>query len=80
MSELRIARERQGLTQTELAKRAGILVSRYNMIEKGHRPATPEIAQRVAGILEVSVDAVFLPGSFTIRELTATERAEPSNG
>lgn len=38
------------------------------MIEKGERPATPELAEQIASLLKVKKEDIFLPQSFTVRE------------
>jgi DNA-binding XRE family transcriptional regulator len=67
-SNLRNKRELQGETTVSMARRLGIGASRYYMIENGQRPATPEIANRIAAIFCVPVEEIFLPQSFTVRD------------
>lgn len=68
-SKLRIVRESRGLTTVVMSQRLGIGQSRYSMIETGQRPASLEIATKTAEILDVSICEIFLPQSFTVREV-----------
>lgn len=45
------AREKAGLTQTELAKRLGASIALVSMIESGDRRATPAMLLRLADAL-----------------------------
>lgn len=53
---------------TALANSVGIAPSRMSMIETGQRPASRELAQKIADELCVPLEDVFLPDSFTVRE------------
>ena len=68
-TELRNLREKKGVTVTSMAVRLKIGVSRYYMIENGERPASPEITNKIATILGVKPEDIFLPRSFTVREV-----------
>lgn len=70
---LKRLREGSGLTQTAMAAKLEIGVSRYNMIEHGHRPASPEIVRAICRILGVDEQALFLPSSFTLRRMNAPD-------
>lgn len=72
---LKRLREGSGFTQTEMAAKLGIGVSRYNMIEHGNRPASPEIVRAICRILGVDEQALFLPASFTLRRINIPESA-----
>jgi len=74
-SALRALREKKGETVTSMAAKLDIGVSRYYMIETGARPATPELAARIAAILGVDQNALFLPQSFTVREVDLAKEA-----
>lgn len=52
------ARERSGLTKTQLAERVGVGLSLISEIEKGTRNATPPLLLKIAGALNCPV--VFL--------------------
>lgn len=53
---LRIARERRGFTQKEMAERLGVAKSTYSLYESGNRePGVPTI-KKIADILCVSAD------------------------
>ena len=47
-----------GLTQPELAERAGIARSTYSLIERGGLALRPDMAERIASVLDVDVDDV----------------------
>jgi transcriptional regulator with XRE-family HTH domain len=70
-SRLRELREQRGETITSMAAKLEIGVSRYYMIESGARPASPELAEKIAKILGVETEYLFLPQSFTVREVEA---------
>ncbi|MGH3823608.1 MAG: helix-turn-helix domain-containing protein [Pseudonocardiaceae bacterium] len=63
VAELRKAR---GITQTALARRAGISVSLLSKIEIGDRTLTPGIAAVIAGALQISLGALY--GEATVAE------------
>jgi transcriptional regulator with XRE-family HTH domain len=71
-SILRELREQRGETITSMAAKLEIGVSRYYMIESGARPASPELAEKIAAILGVETEHLFLPQSFTVREVEAS--------
>lgn len=56
-------------TLSSLALALGIPLSRLSMIASGHRPATVEVASRIAEEMGVTIDDIFLPDSFTVREV-----------
>lgn len=70
---LKVIRKDKRISLSAMAKDLGIGVSRYFLIENGERPATPEIAERIAGILGVAKDVLFLPRSFTVRKINSDE-------
>lgn len=55
-----------------MANKLDIGISRYYMIEAGDRPATPKIANQISEILNVKQEDIFLPQSFTAREISKT--------
>lgn len=57
---LRGARNREGLTQKELAARAGVSQVYISRMENRKRPIGKEIAKRLAGVLNVDY-RIFLP-------------------
>jgi transcriptional regulator with XRE-family HTH domain len=65
---LKQVREQRGETVTSMARKLGVGVSRYYMIESGARPATSELVRQIAVILGMKSEALFLPLSFTVRE------------
>ena len=72
-SVLRLLRERVGETVTSMAAKLDIGISRYWMIESGTRPATPELADKIAKIVGTETAVLFLPQSFTVREHATKE-------
>jgi len=71
-SQLKIFREQKDETLESMAVKLQIGISRYYYIEIGKRPASPVLAERIANILGVKEDEIFLPQSFTVRKLDAT--------
>ena len=67
---LRKIRIKSGETISSMAKFLDMRPSRYYMIEVGERPATPQLAEKIASLLKVKVDNIFLPQSFTARKTT----------
>ena len=66
-TKLRELRERQGITQQDMAKRLEYTVTSYNKIEKGHRQMSVKRAMEAARILNCSLDEIFLPSDFPKR-------------
>ncbi len=62
---LREYRKEKGLTQSQMAEMIGIVVSSYNMYETGQRSVPIAKAEKIATILNVKVDEIFLPKKFT---------------
>jgi transcriptional regulator with XRE-family HTH domain len=71
-SQLKIFRVQKDETLESMAGKLHIGISRYYYIENGKRPATPVLAEKIANILGVKEDEIFLPQSFTVRKLEAT--------
>lgn len=71
-SQLKTIREQRGETLESMASKLQIGISRYFYIETGKRPASPVLAEKIANILGVKEDEIFLPLSFTARKLDAT--------
>lgn len=59
-------RNKKGKTQAEMAKLLGIGVSTYNLYENGGRKVPDRIATKIAQILEVNKNDIFLPATFTV--------------
>lgn len=55
-ARLRAAREKRGLTQSELAKRAGLQMSAISHFETGTRKPSFDNLRRVADALDVTTD------------------------
>lgn len=53
---VRVWREERGLSQGELAAKAGIVTSYLNMIENGKRAGTAAKLKRIATVLGVDLD------------------------
>ena len=74
--ELAMARERQGLTQEQVAQKAQIrqpMIARY---ERGQLPSTSTLL-RLAGALDV--DIIFSSGQCTIRPTTTSSSNAPKS-
>ncbi|MDO7787900.1 helix-turn-helix transcriptional regulator [Desulforamulus aquiferis] len=66
LSKLRISK---GITQEQMAKMLGIGVSTYNQHENSQRTIPYEIAEKIAEILDVGIEDIFLPVRFTVSKL-----------
>lgn len=73
LSELRISK---GITQEQMAKKLDIGVSTYNQYENSQRSIPYKIAKKIANILEVKVEDIFLPTRFTVSK---TNKPKVSN-
>lgn len=51
--QLREAREKAGLSQTELAKKAGINANYYAVVERGEKNISYEKLQRILKVLNI---------------------------
>ncbi len=60
MNNLKILREKNEMTQTQLAEILGISVQRYNMYELGKRNLPSKIAVNISKALNTSLDEIFL--------------------
>jgi transcriptional regulator with XRE-family HTH domain len=60
---VRELRERQGLTQAQLAERAQVALSYVTMLEAGqHTSLAPQVLQRIARALNVPAKRLLEPG------------------
>lgn len=81
MQNLRAIRETQGLTQAQLAEKAGVNQATISKIEKGTANFTSDMVSKLAGALNVSEAELFgLPELHlrilhAIRKLDESERA-----
>lgn len=66
MNKLKEARIKTGKTQEEISKEVGIAVSTYNMYEKETRRTPIKTAKKIAQVLNVDVEDIFLPQTFTV--------------
>lgn len=53
---LKIARERKGLSQKDLAENIGVAKSTYSLYESGNREPNVQTIKKIADVLEVSAD------------------------
>lgn len=56
MDRLRLARERRGLSQKEIAEHLGITPQAYGYYERGERKPGAENLRKIANLLDISVD------------------------
>ena len=65
-SILKKERKNKGLSQQGMAQKLGIPVASYNQYEQGKRGVPAVVAKKIALILEVDVEKIFLQKSFTV--------------
>lgn len=53
---LKIARERKGISQKEMAENIGVAKSTYSLYESGNREPNVQTIKKIADILNVSAD------------------------
>lgn len=58
-NKIKIARKKQGLTQTQVAQKAGISIRAYKMYEAGERIPRADIAVLIADAIGSSVEGLF---------------------
>ncbi|WP_213974943.1 helix-turn-helix transcriptional regulator [Tepidanaerobacter acetatoxydans] len=68
-------RNLKGKTQAQMAKMLGIGVSTYNLYENGGRKVPEKIATKIAKILEVDKNDIFLPATFTVSKTNKKQTA-----
>lgn len=66
MSQLADERQKRHFTQEYMASKLGICVSTYCQYETGSRNVPKNIAEKIASILMISVEDIFLPHKFTV--------------
>lgn len=59
-------RKNKNISQIEMARRLDIPVSTYNMYENGNRKVPENVAKKIANLLDVKVEDIFLPATFTV--------------
>ena len=64
---LREERERQGISQYELAPKAGLSASTLSVIERELRNPTLDTLLRIAGVLEVELGGLLTQASAEVR-------------
>ncbi len=55
---LKIARERKGISQKELAEAIGVAKSTYSLYESGNREPNVQTIKKIADVLNVSADTL----------------------
>lgn len=53
---LKVARERKGISQKELAENIGVAKSTYSLYESGNREPNVQTIKKIADVLNVSAD------------------------
>jgi len=59
-------RKKLNISQIDMAKMLQIPVSTYNMYENGKRKVPEKVANKIAEILNVKLEEIFLPATFTV--------------
>ncbi|MDD2649089.1 MAG: helix-turn-helix transcriptional regulator [Eubacteriales bacterium] len=60
-TKIRMYRQRQGLTQAQLAGRVAVSTSFIGHIERGSRKASIETLESICRVLKISMDSVAMP-------------------
>lgn len=68
ITPFKIARNKRGLTQTDLAKIANIDQANISRIESGLQIPTPEVAEKLAKALRISELQIFYPHRYKNKE------------
>lgn len=61
-------RKEKKYTQEKMAEMLGISVAAYNLYENGGRRVPEKIASKIAQILGVNKNEIFLPETFAVRK------------
>lgn len=69
MDKLLKAREKQGLTQKQIAEKLGISESYYCQLENGKRRMSLPVALQIAAILKTTPNDIFWPDNFAERQV-----------
>ncbi|MCY1073632.1 helix-turn-helix domain-containing protein [Archangium lansingense] len=72
----RVARERLGLTQTQVARQIGIAPNVYGRIERGHMMPSVPTLRRMALVLGLSSDVLLVLGSADVAPSLETPAPE----
>lgn len=70
-NKLREAREGKGLSLEDMAERLGITKTTYYNYESNQRSIPVDMAERIAAILNIKYNDIFLPSRVTIRRQRA---------
>lgn len=54
------------INQVEMAKKLNIPISTYNVYENGRRTVPAELVVKIAKILEVDVEEIFMPVNYIV--------------
>ena len=68
------------LTQTDIARKAGIATSTYSLYESGTRTIPKDKAVLIAAALDCQVEDIFLPVKFAVSKVYNGRFAEPKLG
>lgn len=60
LNKLRLAREKAGLTQSEMGRKLGLTLAGYRQKEVGERKISVEEANKMVKILGTTLDEIFL--------------------
>lgn len=69
-SNLRITRIKKGFSTVTLAEKVGLSKQAIGQLERGNNGISPENAQRILEVLDVSFDDVFVIVGTTTKELS----------
>ncbi len=69
MQDLATIRRNKNKTQEQMAKELNIGISTYNQYENSQRNIPYDIAIKIAEILNVKIEEIFLPVRFTVSKV-----------
>ena len=75
LRQLRKARMAKGITQKKIATIVGISESYYCQLENGTRRMSLPLARKIAMVLDMGLDELFLPSNLAFRKSNRDETA-----
>jgi transcriptional regulator with XRE-family HTH domain len=80
VSQLKLGRERAGMTQLQAAVRLGLSQPYLSQLERGRRPVTPKVARAAARLFQLPATVLPLPAEPPAKSLETDELAQQLGG